>query len=180
MLNAVGIAGNVGVQAGLEQLQRRLALLAQAPAFNEVRRRLQQAAAIHQAPCNGDILLDGVVALGMGDDHVEPHTLQLVDLTFVVLEVALGGMRGKLKQQHVGILEAQLRRPIHTQLAQLANVHLEPHAQRNRRTTPQLVKCVPHAFEIEVRVAAMRRADNFRDAYFIGSMQHANAFAKTA
>ena len=116
----------------------------------------------------------------MGDDHVEPHALQLVDLTFVFLEIAFGGVRGKLEQQRLGILEAQVGRPVHSQLAQLADVHLEAHAHGDGRTRGQLVERIPHGIEIEVRVAAMRRAYDLGDAGLVRGMDHAHALAEAA
>ena len=116
----------------------------------------------------------------MGDDHVKPHALQLVDLALVFLEIALGGMRGKLEQQRLGILEAQVRRPIHAQFAELADVHLETHAHGDGRTRSQLVERIPHGIEIEVRVAAMRRAYDIGDAGLVRGMDHAYALAEAA
>ena len=66
------------------------------------------------------------------------------------------------------------------QLAQLADVHLEAHAHGDGRTRGQLVERIPHGIEIEVRVAAMRRAYDLGDAGLVRGMDHAHALAEAA
>ena len=69
---------------------------AHAAAGDEVRRCLELASHPQEVAGNLRVLLDGTVALRVGDDHVIAHALQGKDGTLVVLEVRLRAAGVKL------------------------------------------------------------------------------------
>ena len=71
--------------------------------------------------------------------------------------------------------------PLHAQLHELAVVHLETHLQRKAVSVSheQFVR-IPHGVVVEIRVAAMRRAHNARNARLFSGFEHRQAFAQIA
>ena len=112
MFGLMRIASNVAVEVLLEHALGRLPLLAKTAAAQKVRTRLQNAALAQQSLRDLDVVLDGAIALGMRDDHREPHALELKNRALVILEVALGAIGLKLEQELIAAVKAQMRRPL--------------------------------------------------------------------
>ena len=113
----------------------------------------------------------------MGNDHAVPHALEPVDRTLVLIEARFGAGSVELKQELSRLLKPKIRCPgADAQLQELRMVHLEAHVYR-KAVCSSLEALIGshHLLVIEVGTAAMRRADDGRDACLLGSIEHAEA-----
>ncbi len=118
----------------------------------------------------------------MGDDHTHPHALQLHNRTLVIDEVTLSAAGIKLQEELVGSFKTQLASPLlNTKLHECRVGDLKPHSERKAASMlAQQGKRGAHTLVIEIRIAAMRRAYDLRDAGGAGGPEHLQAHRKIA
>ena len=178
MLGLVGVARNVAVEELVKHLLRGLLLSSHAAAGDEVRGGLELAAHLEEVAGNLRVLLDGAVALRVGDDDVIAHALQGKDGALVVLEVCLGAAGVKLQQELARTLEAQVRRPLlKAQLHELGMVDLKAHGygEAASRLLEAVVGVPEHVQVLEVGAAHMGSAHDAGHAGLLGGVQHDEA-----
>ncbi len=112
------------------------------------------------------IALNGAVSLRMGNDHRISQPLKLVNRPLVILEITLGCMRVKLEQKLTAAIETEIRRPfLNTEFNQLRVSNLKSHLEgKTISMSLKLIKCIPHGLVVEIRVPAVRRADDAGDS----------------
>ena len=173
---AVRVARHVSIEAALDELLGGALLAPEAAAGDEVRRGLQLAAQVHQALGQAEVLLDGAVALRVGDDHAVAETLELVDGALVVAEGVRRAAGVELEEELVGVREGQARRPLaHAELLELLVRDLEAHGERHVRVAAEQLEGGPHGVVVEVGVARVGGAHDARDACLAGGVDHLQA-----
>ncbi len=181
VLNIVRLAGNVRYQPGLHQLQRGATLGAEEAGLDVHGGNLQLAPGIHEAAGHLDVGLHFLAALGVRDDHLEAHLLQLAHHVRPIKRKGAGGQL----QQKLAEAVAQLRGGLHPQALQLVVAHLETHGElrgtgNGRRPMLQLKERLPRRLEAEPAVVAMRRADDGGNAHLHGGREHQQGFGHGA
>ena len=177
MLWPMRIAGDVPVQIALKELLCGPLLLAEATSAHKICRRLQMAPHANQTFGNIWIALNGAVSLRVGNDHRISQPLKLIDRSLVILEITLGCMGVKLEQKLIAAIETEIRCPfLHTEFNQLGMSDLEAHLQGKAvRMCLELIKCTPHDLEVEIRIPAVRRADDAGDSCGFCRVEHLEA-----
>ena len=117
------VRGNVVYKAFLQQCLCGSVALVEEPAFNEICRKLQAAAHILHLVGDVQIVLDGLVALGVRHDNGKPLAL---DGVYVALPIHRQMRIGEFQQKKIRVANAQIRCLIHSQLCKLLPVNLVP------------------------------------------------------
>ncbi len=116
----------------------------------------------------------------MRDDDGVAHSLELKDRSLVILKITLGCMGVKLEQKLIAAIETEIRRPfLNTEFNQLRVSNLEAHLEgKTISMSLKLIKCIPHGFVVEIRVPAVRRADDAGDSCGFCRLEHFKAGIK--
>ena len=180
MLGLMRVTGDIPVQIALKELLGRLFFLSKSPSTHKICRRLQMTPHPNQTFGNIWIALNGAVSLRMGNDHRISQPLKLVDRSLVILEITLGCMGIKLEQKLIAAIEAEIRRPfLNTEFNQLRVSNLEAHLEgKTISMSLKLIKCTPHDLVVEIRVPAVRRADDAGDSCGFCRLEHLKAGIK--
>lgn len=174
MLGLMRITGDIPVQITLKELLGRLLFLAKSPSTHKICRRLQMTPHPNQPFSDIWIALNSTIPFRMGNDHRITQPLKFVNRAFVVFEIPLPCMWVEFEQKLVAPIKAQIRRPFfNPKLDELGVCNLKSHLQgKPVGMFPQFIKCVPHRIMVKIRITAMWRTDNARNACRLGSLKH--------
>lgn len=177
MLGLMRVTGDIPVQIALKELLGRLFFLSKSPSTHKICRRLQMTPHPNQTFGNIWIALNGAVSLRVGNDHRISQPLKLVDRSLVILEITLGCMGIELEQKLFAPMEAKIRCPfLNTEFNQLRMSNLEAHLEgKTISMSLKLIKCTPHDLEVEIRIPAVRRADDAGDSCGFCRVEHLEA-----
>lgn len=176
MLYPVGIACEVVDQPVLEQRRGGAPARVENASFHEVRGKLKPAAHFPHLARDVDILLHGLVALGVGDHDVDALALDGVNRALPVRrQMAVR----ELEQKQVGVLDAKARRRVEPHVGELLPVNLISQAQAHAvllrmRLEGPIALC--DKLCVEVGVLAMRGAHDVVDAGVPRGKQHLVGF----
>ena len=179
VLRPVGVARDVRIEHLVEHLFCGLLFAPKAATGDEVGRGLQLAAHAHEPAGKPNVLLDGPIPLGVGDDHGIAHALKRVDRALVLLEIRRHTTCVELEQELGSLGKAQIRRPLlHPKLHELLVRDLKTHGNvhlgcRLGGGGGELVVGGDHLVVVEIRASGVRRANHRGYAGGAGGLEHA-------